>query len=205
MTSSFQGKRIKEWRAWCKQQRWEDMRLQMKTYSTENKKKKKQLLQKRRGGGRRVSSEQISSGCQQMLSSSVVCVYAWCMSGGNVGSFLVWMSAAALQYKPTLSRGDWCEPVLCPARAPWFLAWLQTESNQSAVRTWPIVKHGKASFVSTQINHKGLTFSGVKSTWCALTSEPTAVTNISSSRMYKWIQFFSRAAPYEWYNSQCYI
>lgn len=121
-----------------------------------NKKKNSNFFRK---GGHHVSSEQISSGCQRMLSSSVVCVYAWCMSGGNVGSFPVWMSAAALLYKPTLSRGDWCEPVLCPARAPWFLAWLQTESNQSE-RTWPIVKHGKASFVSSQINHKGLTFSG---------------------------------------------
>lgn len=65
------------------------------------------------------------------------------------------------------SLGDWCEPVLCPALALWFLFWLQRESNQSAVKTWPMVKHRKASFVSLQINHWGLTFSGLSLDLCS--------------------------------------
>lgn len=35
--------------------------------------------------------------------SCVWCVSAWCMSGGNIGSFLVWMSAAAPLYRPTFA------------------------------------------------------------------------------------------------------
>lgn len=62
---------------------------------------------------------------------------------------------------------DWCEPVPCPARTLWFLLWLQREANQSAGETWPMVKHGKASFVSLQINHKGVTFSELRVHMCS--------------------------------------
>lgn len=65
------------------------------------------------------------------------------------------------------SLSDWCEPVLCPAPALWFPFWLQRESNQSAVKTWPMVKHRKASVVSLQINHWGLTFSGLSLDLCS--------------------------------------
>lgn len=51
-----------------------------------------------------------------------------------------------------------------------FLFCLQRESNQSAVKTWPMVKHRKASFVSSQIYHEDLTFSGLSLHMCSYIS-----------------------------------
>ncbi len=82
---------------------------------------------------------------------------------------------------------DWCEPVLCPARAPWFLFRLQRQSNQSAVKTWPMVKHRKASIVSLQINHKAPDIFRVKATYVLSQLSWQAVINKSSFRMYEQI------------------
>lgn len=108
-----------------------------------------------------LSSEEIPSRCQWMLSWWVVwCVSVWCPSDRSTGSFLVWMSAAALLYKPSVcSVIDVSRCCVRHGRCDFFSG-CKNESNQSAVKTWPAVKHMKASFVSLQINREGLTFPG---------------------------------------------
>lgn len=144
---------IKEWQAWWKGQGWEaTTQEKTRNFSKNSKEVDTRVCPLK-------SSYQAVSGC----SLCKLCD-AWLWDACLEETLAAFLCECQLLLCCTSQRSlhDWCEPVLCPARALWFLFWLQRKSNQSAVKTWPTVKHRKASFVSLQINHKGLTFSGFK-------------------------------------------
>lgn len=98
-----------------------------------SKRKQATFPEKRQRSRHCVSSEKISSGCQWMLSSLWVQV-VWCVSAshvsvGNTGSFLVWMSAAALLYKSNLAQ---------------WLMWACAVSGTSAVISFVTAKRGQS-------------------------------------------------------------
>lgn len=98
-----------------------------RTHNTSTK-KHKQLFQKRLWSGHHVSCEEISHHAVSRCSLRKLCDA--CLQE-TLAAFLC-ECQLLLCCTSRRSPGDWCEPVLCPARVLWFLSRLQRESNQSS-------------------------------------------------------------------------
>lgn len=140
--------------------------------------------------------------CQRLLSWWVLwCVSVWCPSTGSTGSFLVWMSAAALLYKLTLAQ---------------WLMWAAAASSMGAVISLLAAKRVHQLWKPDQWlklwKHPLFPGRSFVKAWhfqdevyiCAPTSKLTAVTNISIFQMYMWTVILLShnlylTPPHKWY------